>query len=63
MTDLEPARNQAVALQQAIDGRYAFYRRLRELAPQFRDTPVVHVVIFPNAEFEISPNLSVQPGS
>jgi hypothetical protein len=45
---------------QAVDGRYAFYRRLRDLAPQFRDVPVVHVVIFPNSEFEISPNLSVK---
>jgi nuclease-like protein/UvrD-like helicase family protein/schlafen family protein len=46
---------------QAADGRYTFYRRLRELAPQFRNLPVVHCCIFPKARFDLPPNLSVQP--
>jgi hypothetical protein len=45
---------------QAADGRHTFYRRLRELEPQFRQIPVVHCCIFPNASFELQPNLSVQ---
>jgi hypothetical protein len=46
---------------QAADGRHTFYRRLRELAPQFRHVPVVHCCVFPNATFDLQPNLSVQP--
>lgn len=46
---------------QAADGRHTFYRRLRELEPQFRHVPVVHCCIFPNASFDLHPNLSVQP--
>ncbi len=46
---------------QASDGRHTFYRRLREVAPQFRHVPVVHCCIFPNARFDLQPNLSVQP--
>jgi hypothetical protein len=46
---------------QASDAQHTFYRRLRELAPQFRNVPVVHCCIFPNARFDLSPNLSVQP--
>lgn len=45
---------------QASDGRHTFYRRLREIAPQFRMVPVVHLCIFPNAAFDLRPNLSVQ---
>jgi hypothetical protein len=45
---------------QASDGQHTFYRRLRELAPQFRNVPVVHCCVFPNARFDLSPNLSVQ---
>ena len=44
---------------QAADGRHTFYRRLRELAPQFRHVPVVHCCIFTHARFDISPNMSV----
>jgi hypothetical protein len=44
---------------QASDGRHTFYRRLRELAPQFSHVPVVHCCIFTNARFDLSPNLSV----
>ena len=46
---------------QAADGRHAFYRRLRDLAPQFKNVPVVHCCIFPRASFDLQPNLSVQP--
>jgi hypothetical protein len=46
---------------QASDGRHTFYRRLREVAPQFRHVPVVHCCIFPNARFDLPANLSVQP--
>jgi len=45
---------------QASDGRHTFYRRLRELAPEFRYVPVVHCCIFPNSQFDLRPNLSVQ---
>lgn len=44
---------------QASDARHSFYRKLRDLAPQYRHTPVVHFCIFPNAFFVISPNMSV----
>lgn len=44
---------------QASDGRHTFYRRLRDLAPQFRNVPIVHLCIFPNASFDLHPNLSV----
>jgi UvrD-like helicase C-terminal domain/Nuclease-related domain/PhoH-like protein len=46
---------------QVVDGQFTFYRRLRELAPQFRAIPVVHCCIFPNARFDLQPNLSIQP--
>jgi len=46
---------------QASDGRHTFYRRLAELAPQFKGIPVVHCCIFPRAIFDLAPNLSVQP--
>lgn len=46
---------------QASDGRYALYRRLAEIAPQFSHIPVVHCCIFPRSSFDLQPNLSVQP--
>ena len=46
---------------QAMDGRYTFSRRLRELAPEFGHVPVVHCCIFPRSPFDLQPNLSVQP--
>jgi hypothetical protein len=45
---------------QAADGRYTFYRRLCQLAPVFKGIPVVHLCIFPNAHFDLAPNLSIQ---
>lgn len=56
-----PATIKRSPFKQATDGRYAFYRRLRDLAPQFRTIPVVHCCIFPRAAFDLPPNLSVQP--
>jgi hypothetical protein len=46
---------------QASDGRFTFYRRLTELVPALRHVPVLHCCIFPNASFDLVPNLSVQP--
>ena len=46
---------------QAADGRYAFYRRFRDLAPRLNKTPVVHCCIFPRASFDVPPNMSIQP--
>lgn len=46
---------------QAADGRFTFYRRMRELVPRFRGVPVVHCCIFPRATFDLMPNLSVAP--
>ena len=46
---------------QASDARHTFYRRLAELAPQFKSFPVVHCCIFSHASFSLPPNLSVQP--
>jgi hypothetical protein len=45
---------------QASDGGHTFYRRLRELAPEFRRVPVVHCCIFPNSQFDLRANLAVQ---
>ena len=56
-----PADIKRSPFKQAADGRFTFYRRLRDLAPRFKHVPVVHGCIFPNARFDISPNLSVQP--
>lgn len=46
---------------QALDARHTFFRGLRDLAPQFKHVPVVHICIFPRARFDVSANLSVQP--
>jgi hypothetical protein len=46
---------------QASDARYTFYRRLADIAPQFKPVPVVHCCIFPRAPFDLGPNLSVPP--
>ena len=46
---------------QAADGRHEFYRRLVELAPNFRRVPIVHCCIFPKSPFDLPVNLSVQP--
>lgn len=46
---------------QASDARHTFYRRLREIAPQFKCIPVIHCCIFPRALFDLPTNLSVQP--
>lgn len=46
---------------QASDGRYALYRGLRQIAPQFKHVPIVHGCIFPNAQFDLGRNVSVHP--
>ena len=46
---------------QAADGRFNFYRRMRDLTPRFASVPVVHCCIFPKATFDLTPNLSVAP--
>lgn len=46
---------------QAADGRFTFYRRMRELAPRLGYVPVVHCCIFPQATFDLAPNVSVAP--
>ena len=44
---------------QAADGRYAFYRKLKQFAPFLSSTPVVHLCIFPNARFDMPTNFAV----
>ncbi len=44
---------------QALDGSQAFYRRFRDFFPQLAHVPVVHCCIFPNARFDILPNMAV----
>ena len=44
---------------QAADGRFTFYRRLRDIIPQLSRVPVVHCCIFPRARFDLRPNMSV----
>jgi hypothetical protein len=44
---------------QAIDGRFALYRRIFDAAPALRRIPVVHICIFPRSAFQISKNFSV----
>lgn len=44
---------------QAADGRFTFYRRLRDIIPHLSRVPVVHCCIFPRARFDLQPNMSV----
>lgn len=44
---------------QAMDGRYAFYRRLRDFLPSLKHVPVVHCCLFPRTRFDVQPNMSV----
>jgi len=46
---------------QAADGRFNFYRRMRDLAPRFASVPVAHCCVFPRARFDLGPNMSVRP--
>ena len=55
-----PASIAKSPFKQALDGRHTFYRRLKQIAPQFRRFPVVHCCIFPRASFQLPPNLSIQ---
>ncbi|MEQ1573885.1 MAG: NERD domain-containing protein [Vicinamibacterales bacterium] len=56
-----PAEIRRSPFKQAADARHTLFRRLRDVAPQFRHVPVVHCCIFSRARFELHPNLSVQP--
>jgi hypothetical protein len=57
----QPPEIKRSPFKQAADGRHTFYRRLRELAPQFSYVPIVHCCIFTHARFDLVPNLSVPP--
>jgi len=47
---------------QALDGRFAFYRRLEsKLNKKYKKLPVLHLCIFPQSEFDVSNNLSIKP--
>jgi ATP:corrinoid adenosyltransferase len=47
---------------QSLDGRHSFFRGLKKNAPEFSFIPVVHISIFPFADFQIRNNiLSVKP--
>lgn len=46
---------------QAANARFSFCRRLFDVAPKFKNVPVVHCCIFPRSRFELSVNLSVLP--
>ena len=54
-----PPKIRRSPFKQAADGRHTFYRRLRELAPQFSHVPIVHCCVFTQARFDLSPNLAV----
>jgi hypothetical protein len=56
-----PATITRSPFKQAADGRFTFTRRLHELAPELRRVPVVHCCIFPRSNFDLPPNLSIQP--
>ena len=55
----QPATIKRSPFKQAGDAAHTFHRRLSELAPRFRQVPVVHCCIFPRARFDLSSNLSV----
>lgn len=54
-----PADIKRSPFKQASSGRYVFYSKLRDLAPRFRDVPVVYLCVFPNAFFVLQRNMSV----
>jgi hypothetical protein len=46
---------------QARDARFALFRRVQKILPNFENVPIVHCCIFPNALFSVPLNLSIQP--
>jgi hypothetical protein len=54
-----PAEIRRSPFKQAADGRFTFYRRLRDIVPHLSRVPVVHCCIFPRARFDLQPNMSV----
>jgi hypothetical protein len=57
----EPPSLKRSPFKQAADGRYAFRRRLTDLAPHLRHVPVAHCCIFTHSAFDVPLNLSVRP--
>jgi hypothetical protein len=55
----QPSTIKRSPFKQAGDAAHTFHRRLSDLAPRFRQVPVVHCCIFPRARFDLSANLSV----
>jgi hypothetical protein len=51
-----PAEIRRSPFKQAADGRFTFYRRLRDIFPHLSLVPVVHCCIFPRARFDLHPN-------
>ena len=46
---------------QALDGRFAFYRRLKaHFGKRFEKIPVLHCCIFPESDFSIQANLNIR---
>jgi Nuclease-related domain/AAA domain len=54
-----PASIKRSPFKQAVDAKYAFVRRLREVAPSLADIPVVHCCVFPRASMDLPETLSV----
>jgi hypothetical protein len=54
-----PSEIKRSPFKQAADGRFAFYRRFRDMIPRLSRVPVVHCCIFPGAPFDLQPNMSV----
>jgi ATP:corrinoid adenosyltransferase len=54
-----PATIKRSPFKQALDARYAFARRLREVAPGLR-VPVVHCCVFPRASVDVPESLSIR---
>lgn len=56
-----PASITRSPFKQALDARFAFARRLREVAPGLSHIPVVHCCVFPRAPMEVAGTLSIRP--
>lgn len=54
-----PAEIRRSPFKQAADGRFAFYRRLRDFIPRLSHVPVVHCCIFTSSQFDLPFNMSV----
>ncbi len=54
-----PAEIRRSPFKQSADGRFTFYRRLRDIIPECARIPIVHCCIFPRARFDLQLNMSV----